>query len=399
MAFSAPDSRAANAAAPAASVGGAHPDAHTQAGSVLAAVRRLGALAGAPGGEEGVYAGLARELIGVLGAEEAHVHLLLARGGQDLVVVHLPGESSLRYLQDARERPPGVDWAQRSGRSFLAIGPSELSASVPRLASGAPAGEQAPRCALIVPLVLADRRSQRSTVGGAVEAVVVLARRASSPYGEQALEQAETLVDQAATVLALARARAEAGTDPVAGCMNHRAMRLRLVEEVGRAQRSGGALSCAIVDLDDFKLVNDRFGHPVGDSVLRQTAQALMGEFRAFDRVARYGGDEFVVILPSADQASAAAAGERALARMRDVRLPDGSALSASMGVAQWREPMSADELLAACDAAMLHGKRNGKGGVTGAGAGVAERRGGAGERGRLRVAGDPADAGAPLGG
>jgi diguanylate cyclase (GGDEF)-like protein len=361
-------------------------DTGTQASSVLAGVRRLLALADAPGGEQAVYAGLARELMDVLDAEEVHVHELEARAGRDLVVVHLGGEGSLSYLQDARERPPGVGWAQRAGRSFLAIGPRELSASVPRLQSGAPAGAQAPSCALIVPLALAGRsevaaiadrwRPNRSPIGDQVVAVVVLVRRAGDPYDEPALGQAEALVDQAAAVVALSRARAEAGTDPVAGCMNHRAMRLRLVEEVGRAQRSGGPLACAIVDLDDFKQVNDRFGHPVGDTVLRQAAQALMGEFRAFDRVARYGGDEFVVILPSADLSSAAAAGERALARMRAVRLPDGSALSASMGVAQWREPMSAEGLLEACDAALLQGKREGKGCVTGAGE----------QRGRLLV-------------
>jgi len=342
-------------------------DAGAHANGVLAGVRRLTQLADAPDGEEGVYAGLARELMTVLGAEEVHVHELAARDGQDLVVVHLlHGEGRLSYLQSAQERPPGVGWAQRSGRSFLAIGPRELSASVPRLASGAPAGEQAPSCALIVPLALA----------GEIEAVVVLVRRASLPYEEPALEQAETLVDQAATVLALARARSEAGTDSVAGCMNHRAMRLRLAEEIGRAQRSGGQLSCAIVDLDDFKLVNDRFGHLVGDAALRQAAQALMGEFRAFDRVARYGGDEFVVILPSADLDSAVVAGERALARVRAVSLPDGSAVSASMGVAQWDEPMSVDELLTACDAALLQGKRVGKGGVTGARSFDAKRSG-----------------------
>jgi diguanylate cyclase (GGDEF)-like protein len=328
-----------------------------QASGVLAGLRRLTGLAEAPGGEQSIYAGLARELMSVLGAEEVHVHELLARDGQDLVVVYLQRDGRLSYLQSARERPPGVGWAQRSGRSFLAIGPRELSASVPRLASGAPAGEQAPSCALIVPLALA----------GEIETVVVLVRRASQPYDEPALERAETLVDHAATVLALARARSEAGTDSVAGCMNHRAMRLRLTEEIGRAQRSRGQLSCAIVDLDDFKLVNDRFGHLVGDTVLRQAAQALMGEFRAFDRVARYGGDEFVVILPSADLDSAVVAGERALERVRAVSLPDGSEVSASMGVAQWSEPMSVDELLSACDAALLRGKRAGKGCVTGA--------------------------------
>src|SRR5256885_1725969 len=105
-------------------------------------------------------------------------------------------------------------------------------------------------------------------------------------------ELAGTLVDQAAAALALVRARAEAGTDPVAGCMNHRAMRRRLDEEIVRAARTGSPLSCLLIDLDDFKLVNDHHGHQAGDAVLREVAHALVGEFRAFDRVARYGGGE-----------------------------------------------------------------------------------------------------------
>jgi diguanylate cyclase len=94
---------------------------------------------------------------------------------------------------------------------------------------------------------------------------------------------------------------------------------------------------------------------------------ALVGEFRAFDRVARYGGDEFVVILPNADLDSAAAAANRALERLRTIpaqeRAPAGA--SASIGVAQWQAPMSTDELLEACDAALLRSKRQGKGRVT----------------------------------
>ena len=111
------------------------------------------------------------------------------------------------------------------------------------------------------------------------------------------------------------RARAEAGTDAVTGCMNHRAMRRRLEEEIGRAMRTGGPLSCLLIDLDDFKLVNDRHGHQAGDRDAARGRRALVGEFRAFDRVARYGGDEFVVILPNADLESAAGAAARALAR------------------------------------------------------------------------------------
>ncbi len=328
---------------------------------VLAGVRRLTLLADTAEEPDAVFAALARELIATMGAEEVHIHRLSPSVEEELVVVYvLGGDGRLSYLQPRAERPPGVSWVASTGRSFLAVGPRELTASVPRLAITAPAADGHTGCALLAPLSL----------GGQVEAVVVLVKRESEPYGERAIEEAATLVDQGATVLALVQARAEAGTDSVAGCLNHRAMRRRLHEEIGRVERSGGHLSCVIVDLDDFKLVNDRYGHQAGDAILRQVAQALMGEFRAFDRVARYGGDEFVVILPNADIESAVAAAERALERLARVLVPDGShGVSASMGVAEWQPSMTEQELLQVCDAALLQGKREGKGCVTGAAA------------------------------
>ena len=326
---------------------------------LLAGVRRLTLLADSVEDPETVYGALARELIAVMGAEEVHIHHLTPPGEDELVVVHmLGGDGRLSYMQPSAERPPGVSWVASTGRSFLAVGPRELTASVPRLSITAPPIGGSDGCALLIPLTLA----------GQVEVVVVLVRRESAPYDERSIEEVATLVDQAATVLALVLARAEAGTDSVAGCLNHRAMRRRLREEIGRAERSGGRLSCVIVDLDDFKLVNDRYGHQAGDSILRQVAQTLMGEFRAFDRVARYGGDEFVVILPNADIESAVAAAERALEHLGQVLVPDGShGVSASMGVAEWQTSMTEQELLEVCDAALLQGKREGKGCVTGA--------------------------------
>lgn len=331
----------------------------TELPSVLAGVRRLTLMAERAEDTDTVFGALAGELMTVMGAEEVHVHHLGPPGEQDLVVVYMfDGDGRLSYLQPSAERPPGVSWVAGTGRSFLAVGPRELTASVPRLSITAPPSTGDAACALLAPLSLA----------GQVEAVAVLVRREVNHYDECAIEEAATLVDQAATVVALVRARAEAGTDSVAGCLNHRAMRRRLQEEIGRAQRSDGRLSCVIVDLDDFKIVNDRYGHQAGDSILRQVARALMGEFRAFDRVARYGGDEFVVILPNADIESAVAAAGRALERLRGVPFPDDSrGVSASMGVAQWREPMTEQELLEVCDAALLQGKRDGKGSVTGA--------------------------------
>jgi diguanylate cyclase (GGDEF)-like protein len=261
------------------------------------------------------------------------------------------GLGRVSYLVPRSERPPGVSWVTSTARSFLAADAEELASSVPRLSATGPMC-----CALLLPL--AER--------GRVEAVIVLVRRISDVFPASAVEVAGALVEQAATALALVRARAEAGTDAVTGSMNHRAMRRRLQEEIDRARRTGAPLSCLLMDLDDFKLVNDRHGHPAGDAVLREVVTALVGEFRAFDRVARYGGDEFVVILPNADLAAASAAGARALDRLRERGAGgDGDGVSASIGVAQWEPPMGTDELLEACDAALLRAKRQGKGRVT----------------------------------
>jgi diguanylate cyclase (GGDEF)-like protein len=222
---------------------------------------------------------------------------------------------------------------------------------VPRLTA---TGEMS--CVLLLPVI---ERSE-------ADSVVMLVRRVSEIFDASSLELAGALVEQAATALALVRARSEAGTDAVTGAMNHRAMRRRLDEEIGRAMRTGGPLSCLLLDLDDFKLVNDLHGHPAGDAMLREVVQALMGEFRAFDRVARYGGDEFVVILPNAELGSAAAAAARALDRLGALSGPEAErGVSASIGVAQWAPRMSTDDLLAACDAALLRSKRQGKGRVT----------------------------------
>jgi diguanylate cyclase (GGDEF)-like protein len=321
---------------------------------LLAGIRRLSALTDAAAGSEAIFRALAGELMSLPGAEEVHIHHLGGPGeDDDLVAVYVSeADGRLSYLVPRAERPPGVSWVARTGRSFLAAEPEELQASVPRLAATG-----AMSCALLLPL--AER--------GEVRAVVMLVRRVSELFAPNAIELATTLVEQAATGLALVTARAEAGTDPVSGCMNHRAMRRRLDEEIGRAMRTGGPLSCMLIDLDNFKLVNDRYGHQAGDAMLRAVVGALVGEFRAFDRVARYGGDEFVVILPNAELESAAAAASRALERLSTLSYLEeiGTGVSASIGVAQWQAPMSTDALLEACDDALLRAKRQGKGRVT----------------------------------
>ena len=110
-----------------------------------------------------------------------------------------------------------------------------------------------------------------------------------------------------------------------------------------------------ILDLDDFKGVNDTQGHAAGDELLRKVARALQGELRPYDQVARYGGDEFVLLLPGSDEAVTAAVAERCR---------DAIGGKCSISVAAWHDGLDADGLLEQADRALMLAKRTGKGRV-----------------------------------
>ena len=184
------------------------------------------------------------------------------------------------------------------------------------------------------------------------------------PLTDIQIDIAAALIEAAAAVLALLEARQAARVDSLTGALNHGAMLSRLEEEIDRARRYRTGLAALIIDLDDFKSINDRWGHATGDSVLRQVASLLRSEFRAHDQVARYGGDEFVVLLPHAVGPRAEIAARRALRRLRDIHVVTDEGrrpLSASLGLAEWAEPETPAELLAKADQALLQGKRAGK--------------------------------------
>jgi diguanylate cyclase (GGDEF)-like protein len=157
-----------------------------------------------------------------------------------------------------------------------------------------------------------------------------------------------------------------ARTDALTGLLNHGAMQVRVREEIARARRDGTPLSFVIIDLDDFKRVNDVRGHQAGDELLRQVAGVLQAELRPYDQVARYGGDEFVLLLPGSDEHDATVVAER----VRDAVIREEVG-ACSLGVAQWHEPLEADGLLEHADRALLLAKRTGKGRVAVANADV----------------------------
>jgi diguanylate cyclase (GGDEF)-like protein len=188
-------------------------------------------------------------------------------------------------------------------------------------------------------------------------------------WGAERLELARTMANEAAMALENARlyeeARRRADRDPLTGFYNHRYLHERLGEEVIRSQRGKRPLSVLMIDLDDFKLVNDTFGHLFGDRVLTWVAELIRTTLRASDVAARYGGDEFAVILPDADVADARRAAERILEAFRDrpfVGEQRGPVpIAASIGTATFpTDGRTGTDLIAAADAALYEMKRSG---------------------------------------
>ena len=181
------------------------------------------------------------------------------------------------------------------------------------------------------------------------------------------LELARTMANEAAMALENARlyeeARALADRDQLTGFYNHRYFHERFGEEVLRAQRSRRPISVLMLDLDDFKLVNDTFGHLFGDQVLAWTAELIRSTLRESDIPARYGGDEFAILLPDTPAESAARAADRIRDAFASSAFESGSrrpvTISLAVGAATFpADGRTATELISAADAALYREKR-----------------------------------------
>ena len=157
-------------------------------------------------------------------------------------------------------------------------------------------------------------------------------------------------------------------TDPLTGLWNYRYLTESIRREVERASRFGRMLSVLALDLDRFKEVNDTYGHRAGDQVLQIIARRLRSSVRDGDIVARWGGDEFVVLLPGVVSTEMGARRARQLAeeiagRTRIDGVADSLRIGTSVGVALWpQHGEQLDDLIVAADHAMYAAKRMGKG-------------------------------------
>ena len=144
-----------------------------------------------------------------------------------------------------------------------------------------------------------------------------------------------------------------AHTDALTGLANRRAWQSELERGLARARRTGEPVSVALLDIDGFKAVNDRHGHPGGDSLLIRVARSWSDVLRPDDVLARIGGDEFAVVMPGCSHADAADLRQRLRARMP-------SPYTCSVGLATWEPPESPDQLMGRADNALYDAKRDG---------------------------------------
>jgi diguanylate cyclase (GGDEF)-like protein len=174
---------------------------------------------------------------------------------------------------------------------------------------------------------------------------------------------------QVAMLLATIHAREKitnlADTDDLTGIWNKRYFRRQLPYEIERARTFNVSLSMLFFDIDGFKQINDSFGHVIGDVVLSELCGAARETLRPTDTLARFGGDEFAIILPHTDLYGASKVAERLLQRMRVLSIPtdDDSSIrcSISIGVAEYQRDESANDLTRRADERLYQSKRQGK--------------------------------------
>ena len=212
---------------------------------------------------------------------------------------------------------------------------------------------------LVLPLVCADEAIGSFT----------LASRRPHAFGKDAREMLGVIANQVAVSLENAKMYRQmetmATTDGLTGLLNHRTFQVRLADLLGRSERHKLKLALILTDIDHFKKVNDTYGHPVGDEVLRRVSKVVQESVRKIDIAARYGGEEFAVVLEGADAAGAVQLAERIRADVAKqvIQCEKGSfSVTLSLGIAAVPEDGTEKQaLIERADQALYHAKHNGR--------------------------------------
>jgi diguanylate cyclase (GGDEF)-like protein/putative nucleotidyltransferase with HDIG domain len=211
------------------------------------------------------------------------------------------------------------------------------------------------RSIVYLPLIVSDRNSGS----------LILGSRKPNAYSRRQIQLLEKVALQIAAPIENAQLYAQveqkSRIDGLTGLFNRRHFEERLNEEVSRHSRYGDVFSIFMIDLDNFKAYNDTYGHPAGDILLGQTGKIIKSSIRNVDHAFRYGGDEFVVILPQTAMDDAYVVAERVRGQIAGEMGKRAIAVTCSIGLASYpTDGVVADELVDAADNALYHAKRTG---------------------------------------
>jgi diguanylate cyclase (GGDEF)-like protein len=242
-------------------------------------------------------------------------------------------------------------------------------------------------------LVVSPRVTLALAAVGSLGYLIALTAGSTGPLGPETVAivginlTALILLAYVAMVIAREQRRARdaairmSTVDPLTGLFNRTYFFAALEREIARSARSGRGFCLLMMDLDELKIVNDRYGHFIGDRVLRGVGEVIREGVRRIDTAARYGGDEFVVLLPETDPSGAYVLAEKVRLGVAELQVPGTEArTSMSVGVVSYPDDgVTSDELMIAADQAMYGSKRSGKNRVMGIAVGTRGRSGVAG--------------------
>jgi len=242
--------------------------------------------------------------------------------------------------------------------------PSEVVATLPGLKKKQRNIEKIDLTALglLVPLISRDR-----LIG-----ILVLGEKQSGKYSPEDCALLEDIAGRVSVSLEkeylreqldrlFSQVQEEARIDGLTGLRNRRSLDEVMTSEINRHTRYGGTFSIIILDLESLKIINDTYGHLVGDGFLKETGNAITQSIRSADQAFRYGGDEFAIVLPNTSLNAAFRVAERIRKHVASSEAAGDTRITASLGLASWPDNgRGAEEVIGAADEALYRAKRNG---------------------------------------